>query len=373
MPKAPTRNVWLDAIRAVAILLVVLHHAAYLRGTPLALWVVGSRGYVGVDLFFVLSGWLIGGQLFRNIEREGRVPLWRFWVRRWIRTLPAYYAMLAVLAASGQLPGASYPTLALFLQNYLAPSQWPVTWSLCIEEHFYLVLPLVAAAVYRCRTLGYAAMVAIVLASPALRALVYTRYAHGPYWDFFAEVYCRTHFRLDGLAVGVLAAMIRTRGGETWRFLEAHARPLAAGGAALLAAFTYNPLLGPWGNVALQRFPLFVPGFLGISLGVGLLLPAAVAIPVNPRRPAARIVTWIAEHAYALYLTHLIAFHCVEVLDGLARARGVDAPFSLRLAVAVLACVAFAAALRFTVELPAIRWRDRIEAASTRPSVIQPG
>jgi peptidoglycan/LPS O-acetylase OafA/YrhL len=73
---------------------VVLHHAR-IFGAPMWFRWIFMRGFFGVDFFFVLSGWLIGGQLFRSM-RAGELDLIRFWIRRWLRTLPTYYVMLAV-------------------------------------------------------------------------------------------------------------------------------------------------------------------------------------------------------------------------------------------------------------------------------------
>jgi len=83
---------------------------------------VRDSGYVGVDLFFVLSGWLIAGQIFRAMRRNGRIDVAQFWLRRWLRTLPAYYAVaswLALMAIRNSTPVLPFSIL-LFAQNYTA-------------------------------------------------------------------------------------------------------------------------------------------------------------------------------------------------------------------------------------------------------------
>jgi peptidoglycan/LPS O-acetylase OafA/YrhL len=136
----------LDLLRVCAIGLVLLHHFRHLPGAPEGLRWFALRADVGVDLFFVLSGWLVGGQLWRERARTGGGRMWRFWRRRWWRTVPAYLAVLALLAVLGRVRGADVPAMLLFLQNHLAPHAWLTSWSLCIEEQFYLALPLVVWA-----------------------------------------------------------------------------------------------------------------------------------------------------------------------------------------------------------------------------------
>jgi peptidoglycan/LPS O-acetylase OafA/YrhL len=83
----------MDFFRSIAILMVILSHSILSYGAPQYLSPL-QLGGTGVDLFFVLSGWLLGGQLFKEINIDGNVSIRKFWIRRWMRTLPAYYAVL---------------------------------------------------------------------------------------------------------------------------------------------------------------------------------------------------------------------------------------------------------------------------------------
>jgi peptidoglycan/LPS O-acetylase OafA/YrhL len=85
----------LDLLRASAIAMVITAHSVLAYGAPKSLAPL-QLGGIGVDLFFVLSGWLLGNQLIREFSRTGSINLTRFWIRRWMRTLPAYYAVLLV-------------------------------------------------------------------------------------------------------------------------------------------------------------------------------------------------------------------------------------------------------------------------------------
>lgn len=345
----------LDAIRAAAIALVLAHHFRHLPGAPEGLRWFGLRGYVGVDLFFVLSGWLIGGQLWRELGRTGTIDRWRFWKRRWWRTLPSYLAMLVLLVAVGRLAPSDLPAMALFLQNYLAPGVWLATWSLCIEEQFYLALPLVAPLVLRARKISrpaaVAAAVGLIGLSPLLRALAFAQLAAGSYDDFLNGFYAPTHLRLEGLALGVAMAALAAWRTPLWQTLERRAG-LAGVIGALLVASQWLPLLTGATADPRERLGFYnaVPGFFVVSLGVAFLLPWATSW--RAPRIVARLLAVVADHAYALYLTHELARDAVT--QALA---GRTLPFALWLVLVVLASALLAAGLRAGVERRGLGWR----------------
>ncbi|MBC8088324.1 MAG: acyltransferase [Phycisphaerae bacterium] len=199
----------LDGFRAIAVWLVMLDHMV--NGWPLPkeahswmpalLWQVISHGWLGVDLFFILSGFLITGIL---IDARGQPKYFRnFYMRRVLRILPLFYACVAVMYLCY---GGPYFLLSLlFLANFApafgvsTPHGPGVFWSLAIEEHFYFVWPVFARYMSRNALLGTA--IAIVLASPMLR-----------YWAMasgfkFAGVYQYSFYRFDGLALGACLAI----------------------------------------------------------------------------------------------------------------------------------------------------------------------
>lgn len=138
----------LDVLRAFAILGVLFHHTPFICRVPKGLERFFEMGWVGVDLFFVLSGYLIGTQAFSLSKQHGTLKekLKIFWVKRWTRTLPLYFCVLLVYLFIKPLFFAfdvytekwSY---FFFLQNFFLPREFPQSWSLCIEEHFYLIFP----------------------------------------------------------------------------------------------------------------------------------------------------------------------------------------------------------------------------------------
>jgi peptidoglycan/LPS O-acetylase OafA/YrhL len=350
------RNRNLDAIRAFAILLVLIHHLSALPGpAPGWLRTFWIRGYIGVDLFFVLSGWLIAGQLFRAIHRDGRLDIGRFWARRWLRTLPAYYAVAVFLVVRAIQSGNERLPLgvAVFAQNYTAPHAWYITWSLCVEEHFYIALPLVLWVVRGRRWAAIAAGATFAVASPALRWMAYREMMAGTWTEYLDRFYPLTHLRLDGLVLGVVAAALKEYDTGVWRWAEKHARAIALGGFALLVASAYNPAAYSWDETDRMAFFAAVPSFFLVSLGVAALLPAAVGPQSAERRWWSSSATWLAEHAYALYLVHYIVYGMVG--------RHLRIPYPAAVAAALLGAAGCAWLLRRLIEVPGLQVRDWYE------------
>ena len=181
----------LDTLRALAILWVYLFHARDVLGLAAdEPWsAIASFGNAGVDLFFVLSGYLIGRIVLAELAADGTLGLRRFWYRRWMRTLPAYYdtlALLALVPAASPLPWhpRDLPAFLAFVQNYSADWPWvrfSWSWSLCVEEWLYLGLPLLVLGLRRLRpgTTAAGTLRAIGLGAIALavggRALLFAR------------------------------------------------------------------------------------------------------------------------------------------------------------------------------------------------------
>ncbi|HEX8387309.1 MAG TPA: acyltransferase, partial [Rubricoccaceae bacterium] len=233
----------LDLLRAVAITLVVASNAAVEVGVGPGLGGrVASSGWVGVDLFFVLSGWLVGGLYWRELARDGRVRTGRFWGRRWLRTVPAYLVALHVVFAAkwalsdGALPYD--PRYLLFVQNYEAHMPfWAVSWSLCVEEHFYLALPFALGAALRSRFGMDALLVAALVVSAVARVLTVE-----PGDPLYGPHYTMTHTRMEGLVLGVWAAFVYHRRQARWPALERAARLAVVPGLLLVAAVPLLPL-----------------------------------------------------------------------------------------------------------------------------------
>jgi peptidoglycan/LPS O-acetylase OafA/YrhL len=363
------RKAGLDLIRVVAIGLVLVHHFRHLPGAPDSFRWFGLRADVGVDLFFVLSGWLIGGQLWRERAQTGRIDAWRFWKRRWWRTVPAYLVVLALLVLLGRVPWRALPSMLVFVQNYAVPDGWLTSWSLCVEEQFYLALPIVvaigASLTRRRPRLAVALAVGCVLLSPVGRGLAFERMRTGTYDLFIRDFYVVTHLRLEGLALGVLAAWMHTNRPAWWPS-ERRSRGLALGGFCLIALL-WVPALGGASSRPEERMLFFhaVTGFALVSLGTALMLPWAARweAPGWLSRP----LVFIADLAYGLYLTHELARDAVlKLFDGRTL------PFAGSLGLSVAGSLGAAWLLRVMVERPLLTMRDRARGGVAHPACHRP-
>lgn len=362
----------LDALRACAILWVMIYHAVGFGlvpgGSPLV-----ENGWMGVDLFFVLSGYLIGGQLFRTLSRGERIDLRGFYARRALRTLPAFAVVTAIYFAFPQIREwrdiQPLWQFATFTENLFVavrpPKAFSHVWSLCVEEQFYLVFPLALLALSARPRLwkGVTAAVALLLVGMALRAAVWAHdlspfYANGAAKPGYVQaymnhIYLRTWMRMDGLLAGLAIAALEVFRPRLWR--SATSRPLVlllAGAAGLMAAFVMFK----------TQFPGFGPTVLGyplLSVSLGLILIAATSPECPLLGRAIPGLGSIAAASYGLYLSHKLLLHWAAVTF---RADGEN----VRLLPAVWAAVAVAvagAALHLLVEKPFLRLRRHLRVA----------
>ncbi len=355
-PSSNSRIDLLDILRGLAIFLVICHHYRHFAGAPQWFRWFGLRGYIGVDIFFVLSGWLIGGQIFREVAQTGTLAIGRFWGRRWFRTVPVYLAFLAFELWRNPALSDQLWKYLIFAQNYLDPMGWLITWSLCIEEHFYLVLPLViivAIKLFKLQSRRLAIVFGILaMISVALRWQQFPLLHGQGYNNFLANFYVPTHLRMDGLLIGVGLAAIRQWKLAPWRWVQKQPWVPLALGLFIFAISAWWPGLVGTGVRSSERLLFFnaVWQFLGVGLGTGLMIIGGVALHergVSLKIPGS---LWLAEHAYVLYLCHLIPPAWV--------AKG--QPFWLGFVYSVAASMLIAVVLRQLVELPGLRLRNRV-------------
>jgi peptidoglycan/LPS O-acetylase OafA/YrhL len=254
-------------------------------------------GQYGVDLFFALSGWLIGSLYWNERSRFGRIELGRFWLRRWMRTIPPYLValLLAWLAVFAQRTESFDWGYLLFLQNYYQRIPFfLVSWSLCIEEHFYLFLPLLlilpAPRGNRSVTLLFAALIVM---APVCRWLVSL---NGISPNFGYEQ-TATHLRMEGLLLGFWAAYLPTFMPATWSFLKGRSSWLVVGSILELGIFVTLPQLWTY-RVGLTLLSL---GFVSLLVFLVGRTPGAIT--------KSTLVNWIAVGSYSVYLTHALMIH----------------------------------------------------------------
>jgi len=357
MPRLPG----LDTLRALAIILVMVFHSWVVGGMGPTFDPLARYGWVGVDIFFVLSGFLIGSQVLAPLARGERLALGEFYRRRAYRILPAFVVVLALYQcapALRELPGiAPWWQFATFSMNlvidYRSQPAFSHAWSLCVEEHFYLLFPLLAIGLARWRSGRLVAAVAllVVLGGIALRAAVWwhdTAVQPDRNW-YIEDLYFPTWCRLDGLFVGVMLAALKTVRLKLWIRAQDHAQAamclgvLVTGGALLL----FRDRTGLVANAI--GWPL-------LSAGLGLLVFAAAGQRSTLGRWRVPGAGWLAGISYSLYLSHKIAYHLVQVALG-ERLHGVAI-----FAVYAAAALALGSALHLAVERPFLRLRERQSA-----------
>ena len=345
-PAHEARQDGLDVLRAAAILLVLFFHApeAVTRALPETVRSVFSVGWMGVNLFFVLSGYLIGRQVFATRED---LPLGSrlrtFWVKRWTRTLPLYFVVLGAYALKPWLVGVPFVgggwPYALFLQNYAPLQDFVQSWSLCVEEHFYLVLPLVAFGLRGQRWPAWAWLVPLAV-SMLFRAVVTEALPVSHAVREWINVSpWATHLHLDGLGVGVFLARTAPR----WRAWPVRWKATCAvlGLGLLVAIFApYEPRQLGHGFIGL---------YTGLSVAFGLLLVGAESWRLAPW--PRRAVYAVAATSYGAYLWHGLVARAFERSHLSLGGWGVD----LLAFVAVTLLVSWATYL--AVEKPGLRLR----------------
>ncbi|MEI9919823.1 MAG: acyltransferase [Bacteroidota bacterium] len=193
----------IDFLRGVAIILVIFRHHPFIADKTLA------AGWMGVDLFFVLSGFLVSGLLFNEYKRRDSINIGRFFVRRGFKIYPLFYVTMACVIILDYLNLNHWPLATeilseiFFLQSYV-PHLIPVTWSLAVEEHFYILLMfamawLVSVRQVRNQKLVYGGWAFVAIACLVMRIITRVGVPYEEQVHAFP-----THLRIDSLLAGVM-------------------------------------------------------------------------------------------------------------------------------------------------------------------------
>lgn len=347
----------LDTLRAVAILLVLMSHYCGFVSRKQTFGFAGDIGWAGVDLFFVLSGYLIGNQIMSAAANGQALSLKNFFARRLLRTLPNYYVVLAAYfifpaALSGRSTSPLWQFLT-FTQNIgLEYGQtFTHSWSLCIEEQFYLILPIVSLILVRLKSplwLAWGLLIAAIGGGMAFRAY---SYLHGQE-AFAAPVYYSSFGRFDELLPGVAIAMLKNFHTSLYERLMRYGQALlitgllAAGGTLYcINSDDYNKLM-----------ILNSLGFSLIAISFAILTLAALSPSSYLHRlrlpGAAQLALW----SYAVYLVHKSVFMLIG--EQLAK-RHVNANSPLTIVLVTAAGVLCGWLLYRLVETPFMQIRAR--------------
>lgn len=368
----------LDILRALAVMLVLGRHwyPCPQGFNPVVRPLINAWehcGWIGVDLFFVLSGFLISGLLFREHRTNGSIDLKRFLVRRAFKIYPAFYVYLAfavafMICSRGSCPPEVVISELLFVQNYFHYI-FGHSWSLAVEEHFYMALPLLLLfLIKRCEkneSNPFRPLVWIVYgAASALLVFRIVTVWQVPYSD--QTHLFPTHLRFDSLLFGVLLSYWHHYHPERLAAVAVRwHRWLAAGGIALVLPSVWIPLEHPFMHTV--GLTLLYVGFGMILLAV-LYWPSSGASRLDPLWAA---VARVGVYSYSIYLWHIPMREGVLITARMVT--GGDAlSYSEGLVIYVVGSVLLGIGMARLVEMRALKWRDRLFPSMARP-LAKPG
>ncbi|HEX2074358.1 MAG TPA: acyltransferase [Geodermatophilus sp.] len=353
-PASGNRLLDLDVVRGIAIVLALgWHFSRHGSGNAVldALqWPGRTFGWAGVDLFFVLSGFLVGSLVLHEHARTGRFDGRRFTVRRALKLWPVLYLFLAVQTLAGAEPWDTFLWQnALHLQNYAGTSVTHL-WSLAVEEHFYLAMAVLFPLFARRRgspRLLVGVLVAVLVGALVLRVAGTLAGLHE------VTVQWRTHFRADSLAAGVLLAVVavhRPAGFDRLLGLRWLWAAVTAAGIGFLATVGKEGVLGQTAGYTVAY--LTAAAFL-------LLLHRAAWVP--RARWVTAPVAALGRYSYGVYIWHVLAAQLLlEHLPGVAYESWTPVEQALKYGAALLAGIA----ATLLVEKPMLRLRERIAPAA---------
>lgn len=266
---------------------------------PSFVFILNQAGWIGVDLFFVISGYLIGGLIFREIKRLGSLRIKRFFLRRVFRIFPVYYFLYFLIIISPEslgVPDSDFIPGLFFFQNYgfqLKHFNFTHSWSICVEEHFYITFPLLSWVLLRTRNLKYfpylmLCSIPISLTLRCIHALTDERI------DFVFY----SHSRIEGIALGCLLAYAFTFNSDAMARLRNHSRKIAVISVLLLIpAFSFSIFESRF--IQTLGITMTALSFTGIVF---------LAAPATEPGKISGILLWpvarIGFYSYTLYLIH---------------------------------------------------------------------
>jgi peptidoglycan/LPS O-acetylase OafA/YrhL len=366
----------LDLLRATAVLLVMSGHwgMRFLKSThsnlPVLQLPVFHFGWTGVDLFFVLSGLLIGGQLWREQRRTGTIDVPRFLLRRGMRIWPYYFAFVAFIMIF--LPDLGWrqhlaahgwrhflPDL-LFLSNY-RPGAVAGGWSLSTEEQFYIAVPLLLLATRRWPlSRQWIVPLAALVLLPVARFLAIRHAGVSSLPAHPMVIYCPFHTHSDGLVVGLLIAWLSV------------AVPRAVAPLPPLRNLVFPALMIAIG-VVLHTCNDDIFSFSALALIFG----AAALFVLRDASTFSRLASWrpfyvISRLSYAMYLNHFVLLEWLGPEYLAAVPGGGNISFVLGYAGLIGISAAIAAVTFLLIESPFLQWRERLMARSSSAARQEP-
>jgi peptidoglycan/LPS O-acetylase OafA/YrhL len=353
------RNKRLDVLRCVAVVTVLLHHSGILPTFTRA-------GWTGVDLFFVLSGFLISGLLFSEYKKRHAISFKRFFIRRGLKIYPAFYVFLLLTRIAAQLVFHTHPTLVqylhelFFLMDY-KQGVWDHTWTLAVEEQFYIFLPIFLLVILRVsakrenpfRLIPWAALSIALFCVISRAASIYIGKPS------FQVAYIAFHNRMDALFFGVLIGYLyhfRPSILEKLMCPTSNRVVMAATSAVLLSfAYFYDRDDKFFATFGYSFIYLGFTGVLLLSLYVHGIFSGKLARLAELAGSAA---AFVGMYSYSIYLWH---GPVGAWLPGLVRrTTGFPTGRSGRFIVYFIGSLLIGTVMSKLIEYPILRLRDRI-------------
>lgn len=356
----------LDHLRALAIILVLLFHYRAFKH-PEWIETVGKFGWTGVDLFFVLSGFLISGQLFKEMKNNGTISLKAFYIKRFFRIIPTYFFTLFL-----------YFTIPFFREREALPPLWKFVtftqnyglnvidqgtfshaWSLCIEEQFYLILPLFLLWIMPSSIFKYFSgfIILCIVFSFMMRFVIWNGFIDGmetnslEFWrSWYMKIYYPTHTRLDGLGVGVLISYFMQYSSGFKRMVHHHGNIFFLVGILFLAVTFWicneqaSEIASVW-------------GFTFVAVSYGCILMSAVSETSFLSKRKSYITNELALLSYAVYLSHKGIIHMIQFLF---EHLNLEASDTVCLIVCLIGCLMGGLLYRFCIEKPFAGIKSRV-------------
>jgi peptidoglycan/LPS O-acetylase OafA/YrhL len=372
----------LDGVRAIAVGLVMIFHLGLdWKGLPL------GGGWLGVDVFFVLSGYLITSLLLAERRKSGRTNLRNFYVRRLLRLAPLS-VLLVVVCWVGQRIGLSSPlglalsskgalSILFYVANWMhlrSPGSVGAmmhTWSLSIEEQFYLIWPAVLIGAFALAKRGGRWALIALTAAAAIGCGLYRRHlwnqvwAQGPSgdpWRTWRHFFFSSFERPDGLVVGCLLALL-LHGFTPTRAVRVVVDFLGIIGTVVASLIIVQAPFRTW-----TPWVRFMPawGLSALNLSVAAVLASLVLHPTSlgAKVLSLRPLCWIGRRAYGIYLIHPLVIVIVV--------RQTDLPASSSILLVVAASLLVAGASFHWIETPFLRLKDRFSSHVTPAPAPEP-
>jgi len=355
----------LDHLRALAIILVFIYHY---RAFGHPAWVdnYGRFGWIGVDLFFVLSGFLISSQLFKRLINFRNISLKEFYIKRFFRIIPPFIVVIILYfffpffrEREALRPLWKFLT---FTQNFeldvINFGTFSHAWSLCIEEQFYIFLPLFLILIYRLNGLKKLSffLLCILVLVIIIRALSWQEFIipnlkTESFWkEWYMKIYYPTYTRLDGLLIGVLIGYFSEYSPKFKNYINARGNHIFCFSIVALGLTLWIC------NNQVSQIASII-GFSCVAISFGLLVVASISESSTLARSKTFITSHLAGLSYVIYLTHKGVIHITQnILEDF----GVNKTNHFTLLICAITCIITAILFRYIIEKPSSKIKNQI-------------